>query len=91
MRKNPNFVEENRIGTFLISTPLLNGHPEDLLGALARCVVVRAEAMFCPAVVEYIAFSPDFEVVKAGAMPNRYELQGTRQGSGISFAFRKVG
>ena len=59
---------KNRLGKFRIRAESIYDEPETLLGIMGKCVIVRAEQMFERDCFEYIAISPDFDVIPMGCM-----------------------
>lgn len=81
----------NRKGFFKISRSTIDKHPEAVMMVMARCVVVRAESLFIYDVVEYHAYSPEFNVVQEGALAPEYRIVTTEDEAGsISIMFIPV-
>ncbi len=69
----PNFVDENRVGKFWITDDVTRRFPEQAMIVLAKCMVVRAEWMYQARSIEYIAYSPDFDILPAGLVTPTYQ------------------
>ena len=62
----------NRIGRFDIPFDMISGQPEMVLLMLVGKLVVRAEARYDMAAIEYHAYCDDFNKVGRGEIPPEY-------------------
>lgn len=72
----PNCVDENRLGSFELSTNWLLALPNHLLAELFKHFVI-VTAVFHPDKVEYLAFSPLFGPSSLNAALRRYNVNVT--------------
>ena len=49
---------------------------------MAKCIVIRAEHLYAYKCIEYLACSPDFDVVPAGTMATEYRVEVTEDDAG---------
>ena len=86
----PNFITEHRYGTLKIHSDLIRQQPDEIMAALSRCLVVRAEHLFVGDVIEYSAFSPEFDQLPGGQIPPEYLIVCTRHDDGTTtFTFTR--
>lgn len=62
----------DRPGKFKISVELLELKPHLIMQVMARCIVTRAEQLWHERVIEYVGYSPDFQLVKMGSRLPEY-------------------
>ncbi len=74
-----------RIGRFAMSRQLVERDEEIARAVMGRCVVVRCEMMYMDNTLEYVAISPDFDVVPEGTVVPEYEVRISEGGSRIEF------
>jgi hypothetical protein len=55
----------------------------DMLCVLAGCVVVKAECLWSHDAIEYTALHADFDVIREGCEPRRYEAELTQQANNV--------
>ena len=66
-------VDEGRVGKFLVSRQLIRGCPADtLFRFFANFIIVRAELLYLPDSIEYVAYSALFAVTDAGDRTPEY-------------------
>lgn len=63
-----------RIGRFTIGRTVIEDTPEVALAVMRKVIVVRAEMMYAADTVEYVALSPDFQVVEGGCSAPEYRV-----------------
>ena len=68
-----NFVEERRIGRFSIGTDMLRKDVEAVMAVMGNMIVVRCEQLQFQDTFEYIAYSPEFDIVPLGLEIPTYE------------------
>lgn len=82
--------EPRRIGRFRISHTLLRGHQRDVLAALQRVLIVRAESRWDLDCIEYSGVSDDFEPVPNGIQAPYYTVTIDRKEDGsLTFKWTK--
>lgn len=64
---------KDRPGRFAISAETIGRKPESVLGIMGKCVVVRAEMIYCSDEIEYTALCDLFDKVKTGYVTPEYE------------------
>lgn len=66
----------HRLGVFSIPSSLIEETPHVIARAFAELglVVVKCESLFHSRSLEYVAYSPYFEVLEEGSMPRGYEI-----------------
>jgi len=69
-----NFVEKNRVGRFRISNELLRTSPYKVKLIMSKVVVVRCDSLFYMNALEYVAYSPLFDIIEEGYVPQDYEF-----------------
>ena len=68
-----NLIEERRVGTFEISYDLIKLNWRDVLLLMRDVIIVRAEMMVHKNSIEYIAYSPKFEICEEGIISPLYQ------------------
>ena len=64
---------QRRRGTFRIATTVLMQDIDAYFAAVQGCVIIRAERLYVPDVMEYMALSMDFDVCKDDEIAPRYQ------------------
>ena len=64
-----------RRGRFWIYRELIDEQPDVAILVMSYMIVVRAECMFFPNKIEYIALSPLFQPVPQNTLAPEYEIQ----------------
>lgn len=75
---------KNRIGKFSVDRSLIETSPEVLMKLMSHCIVVRCELMY-DNVFEYVAISPEFDVVPVGQFAPHYHVIVSEPGGILSF------
>jgi len=65
----------SRFGRFHIARGYINDYPDEVLVIMARCIILRAEVLWTPDVVEYVAISQEFEKATPNCDPPFYVWQ----------------
>ena len=56
-----------RLGRFIIPGRVIAEYPADVRAIMGRCIITRCEMYYHADALEYIALSPDFDVVTEGS------------------------
>jgi len=67
-------MRSKKMGKFVISGALIENNPDDVMRLMGRMIVVRAEFIYGPNVVEYTAISDYFEEVEEGLVLPEYQF-----------------
>jgi hypothetical protein len=67
-----------RCGRFRIDHSLVYDDPELVRTILRDCIVVRAESLYFPRCIEYMALHPAFDEIKPGDITPTYVCEMTR-------------
>ncbi len=73
----------DRVGSFKVSLDLIDKNPSIVMQAMSRCIIVRAEHLYAYNCIEYVAISPEFDIVPAGTMATEYRVEITRDDAGV--------
>jgi hypothetical protein len=63
-----------RLGRFAIPSGMIRLKPNEVVAALAGCIIVRAELAWASNNIEYIAICDEFDVTPEGSEPPRYDV-----------------
>jgi hypothetical protein len=74
MQQNKNLEVTKRLGKFYVTSYLLRENPDAMFEIMKYMVVVRAEARFDTDTVDYIAYSPLFELKEEDQETPRYSI-----------------
>ena len=64
-----------KIGKFEIHRDLIDKSPKAVMAVMAKVIVLRAECLLHRDVIEYFAYSEEFEETEAGKMPPEYSVR----------------
>ena len=82
--------QERRFGTFSFDAHYVRRDAQGIQALMTGCIVVRCEHLFDCDVFEYTALHPDFEPVKVGERPRRYDVLFTRHEDGrLTYEFKR--
>ena len=84
-------IMRRRTGRFKITFDLIDAHPDLVMTAMARCIIIRAESMYAYNLVEYMAISPEFDVIHMGEIAPEYSIEvNTDEAGSYSIMFIRV-
>lgn len=63
-----------RVGSFTIDWYTINERPDICLAIMSKVVVIRAEAMYDLGLIDYVAASPEFDLLDAGIRAPDYKI-----------------
>ena len=85
--------QEKRLGRFRI-TPcamtMFGTKMEDMLALMGNFVVVRAEYLYAEDAMDYVAWSPLFDIVAEGEEYPLYKITFTTRESGVDFDVERM-
>jgi len=64
-----------KVGMFQLPRQLLEDKPAIVATIMAHCIITKADCIFHTNIMEYVAFSPEFDWVAEGEMPYIYEWE----------------
>lgn len=67
-------MEKRRVGKFSIDREYIYDMPEIVRAIMGRCIIVRCELMFDKNAFEYVAISPDFDLLPKGEIAPTYNV-----------------
>lgn len=67
-------LDKRRKGIFRVSKEVIESKPNVVMEILSRCIVVRAESLMIDDVIEYYAYSKEFDIVEQGNQVPRYAV-----------------
>lgn len=78
-----NIISNNQIGTFDLPTKLINDNETDCIRAvMSQMVITKAECLYMPDVIRYMAFSELFAPVESFVKPPYYIVSAKEENDG---------
>jgi len=79
--------ENRRLGTFIVSSEMIENYPEIVKQIMGECIIVRAGFSYIEDAIEYTAISDWFDAIPINNVPMKYNIIFVKDGNNIKWSF----